>query len=180
MKLLNSDTNKIISPPQVTDNAALLMDVIPLIMNRIRTEMRSRRTPGLSIPQFRTLIYLYRYENASLSQVSEHIGLKLPTSSKIVDALVIRKLIIRNESPDDRRCIRLRLSSIGRDELLRARNITESKLTEILSVLSADQQSEISVTIQTLQSLFVTGKNEFQPDNNIKKNNKSASGGKDD
>ena len=176
MKLFQRNTNNTPSSPLDTSAAALLMDVVPQIMDWIRTEMRNRRSPGLSIPQFRTLIYLYRHENVSLSQVSEHIGLKLPSSSKIVDALVIRKLIIRNVSQEDRRCTRLRLSAIGRDELLRTWHTTESQLSEKLSLLSSEQQSVITGAIQTLQRLFASGKSEVQ-DKNVGNEGKTTPGG---
>jgi hypothetical protein len=44
------------------------------------------------MPQFRTLAVIDRNANASLSDVTEHIGLTLPSMSKLVDGLVARKL----------------------------------------------------------------------------------------
>jgi len=160
MKSFQNDIN-IISSTQNTPLAGLLMDVVPLIMSRIRSEMRSNRTPGLSIPQFRTLIYLYRHKNATLSQVAEHIGLKLPSTSKIVEALVTRDLIIRNQSPEDRRCIRLSLSPGGTEALMRTRHTAESHFCEILSGLSGEQQAGIASAIQALYPLFASPKDKL-------------------
>ncbi|MCX5999878.1 MAG: hypothetical protein NTU41_09910, partial [Chloroflexi bacterium] len=69
--------------PLELECAALLMDVVPLVMRRIRMEMRRQGMPGLSVPQLRALIYLYRNEGASHSELAEHIGLGLPSMSKM-------------------------------------------------------------------------------------------------
>jgi DNA-binding MarR family transcriptional regulator len=151
MKQLNNETN--ISPPEL-DGAALLMEVVPRVMHRIRTEMRSHRTPDLSVPQFRTLTYLYRNEGASLSEVAEHIGLKLPSMSKTVDALVARKLVIRRALAHDRRYISLRLSAHGLAELRRTRRITEARLAEALSVLMPEQQARVVEALKMLGQVF--------------------------
>lgn len=179
MKLFQKKTNNKAASSQDINVASLLMDVVPLIMSWIRTEMRSRRTPGLSIPEFRTLIYLYRHDNASLSQVSDHIGLKLPSTSKLIEALVIRKLVFRKPSSKDRRYIRLRLSASGVEELMRARHKVESLLSELLSELSAEQQLLVSGAINTLHPLFASKTGKFEQVNNKSKNKDSnnSSGG---
>jgi len=141
-------------PAMSSDTASLIMDVVPVIMNYIRTEMRSRRTPGLTIPQFRTLIFLYRHEDASLSQVAEHVGLKLPTMSKTVDALVDRKLVIRRDDTGDRRKVILKLSAAGLEELKRTRHNTATRLAEILAVLTPEQRSGITESLAILLPLF--------------------------
>jgi MarR family transcriptional regulator for hemolysin len=151
MKQLKEETN--ISPSE-SEGAALLMDVVPRVMQRIRMEMRSHRTPGLSVPQLRTLIYLYRNEGVSLSEVAEHIGLKLPSMSKTVEALVARKLVIRRALAHDRRYISLRLSAHGLAELRRTRRITEARLAEALSVLLPEQQAGVIEALKILGQVF--------------------------
>lgn len=134
--------------------AALLMDVVPLVMHRIRMEMRSQRMPSLSVPQLRALIYLYRNEGASLSELAENVGLELPSMSKAVDVLVTRGLVARRDLVADRRYISLRLSTRGLAELKRARRITEGHLTEALAVLSSAQQAKIVEALQALRLVF--------------------------
>jgi DNA-binding MarR family transcriptional regulator len=130
------------------------MEVVPRVMQHIRREMRSHRTPGLSVPELRTLVYLYRNEGASLSEVAEHIGLKLPSMSKTVEALVARKLVIRRALANDRRYISLRLSAHGLAELRRTRRITEARLAEALSVLLPEQQARVVEALKLLGQVF--------------------------
>jgi DNA-binding MarR family transcriptional regulator len=158
MKQLQKEINCCPAPYE-SSCGALLMDVIPLVMRYIRMEMRSRRMRGLSIPQFRILVFLYRNEGASLSEVANNVGLTLPSASKTIDALVTRKLVIRTVSPDDRRYISLKLSKLGRATLMQARHATEASLAEKVAALSPAQQAMISETMRALGSIFApTGK----------------------
>ena len=51
-----------------------VMETVPLVMRFIRMEMRSRRAPSLSVPQFRVLTFLSHKPGAPLSSVAEHLG----------------------------------------------------------------------------------------------------------
>jgi DNA-binding MarR family transcriptional regulator len=130
------------------------MDVVPLIMRYIRIEMRSHGVAGLSIPHFRALIFLYRNESASLSQVADDIGLTLSSASRIIDLLASRKLVIRKVLADDRRFVSLKLTRRGQAALQRARRGTEAHLGEKIAALSATQQAMVAEAMQTIRPLF--------------------------
>ncbi len=151
MQPLNTETA---SPDLKLQCAAMLMEVVPAVMRRIRTEMRSQRMPSLSVPQFRALIYLRRNEGASLSDVADQLGIMLPSMSKAIDALVGRGLVIRRVSPSDRRYASLRLSARGQTELRRARSITEANLALALSALSPAQQAEVVQGLRAMGQVF--------------------------
>jgi DNA-binding MarR family transcriptional regulator len=145
-------------PAENTECAALLMDVVPPVMSRIRREMRSHRAPGISVPQLRTLIFLYRNEGASLSAVADHIGLGLPSMSKTVDALVDRKLVIRKACSADRRRISLKLSAQGLDVLMQTRSEAEADLADALKSLTPAQRDGIVEALTALGAIFAPGK----------------------
>ena len=56
---------------------------------------------------------LNRNQGASLSEVAEHVGLTLPSVSKMVDGLVTRGLLTRATDPGDRRRLTLSLTPAG-------------------------------------------------------------------
>ena len=151
MQPLSEATN---APDPKLECAAAIMEVIPVVMRHIRMEMRSQRMPSLSVPQLRALIYLYRNEGTSLSEVADHVGLELPSMSKAIDVLVGRGLVIRRVSTADRRYASLRLSARGRTELIRARRTTEAHLAEALNVLSPAQQAGIVEALENLRRVF--------------------------
>jgi len=85
----------------------MVLDVVPVVMRPLRTQMRSHRAAGLSIPQFRSLCFVERYEGASLSAVADHLDLSLPTVSRMINGLVERGYLERKSSEDDRRHVSL-------------------------------------------------------------------------
>src|SRR5437899_764488 len=103
-----------------------LLDVAPAIVRAFRAEMRSHRLAELSVPQFRTMGYLNRHPGASLSAVADHIGLTLPTMSKLVDGLVARKFATRETHARDRRRVTLALTPRGRSTWQSARASTQA------------------------------------------------------
>ncbi len=132
----------------------MIMDVVPMVMRRIRMEMRGNRMPGLTVPQLRSLLFIYRHEGASLSQVAEHVGLSLPSMSKTIDALVTRKLVTRRVLPRDRRYVRLGLSPRGRETLEGARKERGERLGEVRAVLKPKQRDTVIEALQLLRPLF--------------------------
>ena len=139
--------------------ACQLLEVVPTIMRTIRTEMRSHGSADLTVPLFRTLMYLDRHPGASLLDLAGHLGLTSPTTFKIVDGLVSKALVKRADSPHDRRKITLILTSAGSELLENSRNLTEARLVELLSGLTANERAAVSKALALLQPLFIYPEN---------------------
>jgi DNA-binding MarR family transcriptional regulator len=134
--------------------ARQLMETAPQIMQAIRVEMRRGRGSIISIPQFRTLAFIQRNPDSSLSKLAEHLGLTLPSVSKLVDGLVKQGLIIRQESTTDRRCITLVLADAGASIVNSARIAAQANLTKKLGSLSIDEQETIHQALKLLRPIF--------------------------
>jgi DNA-binding MarR family transcriptional regulator len=133
-----------------------LMDTAPKIMQSIRVEMRRGREADLSVPQFRTLRFIQRYPDSSLSDLADHLGLTLPSVSKLVDGLVKQKLIHRQESRVDRRRLTLVLTLNGESIVNSAREAALANLTKIISRLSNAELETIHQAMELLSPLFVS------------------------
>lgn len=134
--------------------AARVMEVVPLVMRWIRSDMQGRRMPGLSIPQFRTLLFLERNPGTSLSNLAEHLGLSLPSASKTIDRLVERKLVSRTLLPNDRRYVSLKVTAKGQMRLQATRRGTEARLTGMLSGVPPEQLAAVAQVMDTLRLIF--------------------------
>lgn len=121
-------------------------------------EMHNQRPADLSEPQFRTVGFLARHEGASLSQVANHLDLALPTASKIVDGLVKRELVVREEDLNDRRRVVLRVTDLGKSAFKTARRHTNARLAEMLGALTPDERAMIVSTLQIMRRVFAPEK----------------------
>lgn len=99
------------------DCAREILTVIPRVMQEIRWEMRRGRSGGLTVPQFRTLVFIHHHEGTCLSRAADHVGLSRPAMSKLIDGLVRSRHVERRTAPGDRRRVRLELTARGRDLL---------------------------------------------------------------
>ncbi len=138
------------------ETAAELLDVVPRVMRAVREQMRRHRTADLSVPEFRTLGFLSGHAGASLSDVADHIGLTLPSMSKMIDKLVERKLLTREFGTVDRRRMTLSLTGRGRAILQAARAPTQSFLAESLSRLSPEERAAVVKAMRVLRPLFIS------------------------
>ena len=136
--------------------AHALMDTTPQIIQSIRVEMRRGRGPDLSIPQFRTLRFIQRNPDSSLSDLAEHLGLTLPSASKLVDGLVKQKLLTRKESAEDRRRLTLMLTQTGTSIVDSARASARIHLADKLKHLSDADLETISQAMLILHPIFAT------------------------
>jgi len=132
-----------------------LMDTAPQIIQSIRVEMRRGRGSDISIPQFRTLRFIQCNPDSSLSNLAEHLGLTLPSVSKLVDGLVKQELVVRQESTSDRRQITLVLTHAGASIVNSARASARANLARNLSCLSDDELETICQAMKLLRPIFV-------------------------
>jgi MarR family transcriptional regulator for hemolysin len=132
-----------------------LMDTAPQIIQVIRSEMRRGRGSDISIPQFRTLAFIQRNPDSSLSKLAEHLGLTLPSVSKLVDGLVKQKIILRQESTADRRRLTLILTEAGAAIVNSARAGAQANLSKKLADLSTDEMDTIYQALKLLRPIFV-------------------------
>ena len=54
--------------------AEVVLDTVPATMRAIRGHMREGREEGVSVPQFRALLYVGRNPGTDLSSLAEHLG----------------------------------------------------------------------------------------------------------
>src|ERR1035437_2734020 len=93
--------------------AVAILETVPRSMRSIREQMRSGRTDGLSVAQFRLLLFVRRNPGTSLSGLADHLGISLPAASQVVERLVRTGMVSRAQHPQERRRVELRLTEAG-------------------------------------------------------------------
>jgi DNA-binding MarR family transcriptional regulator len=134
-----------------------MLQVVPLVMGAIRAEVRRHREDDLSLAQYRVLVFLRDKRDVSLSAVAEHIGLSLPSMSKMVDGLVARGLISRTEALGDRRRLALCLTDAGVVTVEGALAATQAALAQTAAGMDAAQRERVFEGLDALRSLFRRG-----------------------
>lgn len=130
--------------------AATLMEMLPQVVRHLRAEMRRQAAPFLSLSQLRALIYLQRCPQGSLSQVAEYLDVSLPTMSTMMQRLVERGWVERTEDPQERRRLKLSLTTAGEAQLQQTLGATQAYLATRLAHLLPSQRSQIQAGVTLL------------------------------
>jgi DNA-binding MarR family transcriptional regulator len=137
------------TPDQV---AVAILETIPASMRSIREQMRAGRAAGLSVAQFRLLLFVRRVPGTSLSGLADHLGTTLPAASQLVERLVRSGLVSRMPNPEERRRVELRLTEAGAAALAECDARTRAWLCEALSGMDAEQLRRIQDSLHDLRS----------------------------
>ncbi len=131
-----------------------LLDTVPSVMRFIRSQMRSHRALELTVPQFRSLVFIERTDGASLGEVAENLGLTPPSACTHVDVLESRGMVTRESSPEDRRRLVLKITPEGRQAVAQSRAATQKSLSAMLSGLDAHGMATITRAMRLLHRAF--------------------------
>jgi DNA-binding MarR family transcriptional regulator len=134
--------------------AAEILESVPAVMRFIRAQMRRHRGPELSVPQFRTLLFLSRKGGASLSALAEFLGLSRPAASRLVEGLVRRNFVARRVPRGNRRLVALSLSACGQRTICAARQATESRLAQVVASFPPGERAAVQRALRTLREKF--------------------------
>jgi DNA-binding MarR family transcriptional regulator len=106
----------------------------------------------LSLTQLKGLSALDEHAEEALSvkALSERLGLSLAATSRSVDGLVKRKLIERDEDPDDRRVRRVRLTARGRRTVERLVEIRVAALERLVDSFDDEQREKLSDALDSI------------------------------
>lgn len=134
--------------------AKQLIETVPLVMQFMRRQMRQASPHDLSIAQLRTLYFISIHDRPSLSSTADFIGLSLPAMSRLVEALVKRGFLSRTECTNDRRHVRLGITSAGQATLDQSWKGTHARLAEEVASMTPQQRETISQAMDLLRSRF--------------------------
>jgi DNA-binding MarR family transcriptional regulator len=94
----------------------------------------------LTIPQILTLHYVFHCGKVSISSISETLRLSLGATSHLVDKLVKRGYLLREENPKDRRIKYVSITESGAEFIER---LNESRTYDLANALSFLEMEDI-------------------------------------
>ena len=105
---------------------------------------------GVTLSQCHAIVELGRAETLSVVELAEILNLDKSTTSRNIDNLVARCLVIRETDPDDRRCVILRLSNEGQTLFCQINRSMEEYFETVLALIPADKRSIVAEGIGEL------------------------------
>ena len=117
---------------------------------------RSLADPGeeVTLTQYRTLVVLASCGPQNLSGLAEAVGVTPATATRMCDRLVRKKLVRRRTERDDRRQLRVMLTTKGRSLV---DDVTDRRRKEIARIMNEIPAAELAVLVHALGRLASAG-----------------------
>lgn len=138
--------------PAASASAAATVEAGLAFLNFLKAQIRVDKPTDLTMPQFRTLSILAKEGERGLGALAEDLCVSPAAMSKMVDALVERRLLERTPGQTDRRRIEITLTAAGRRIVDSTRANLESALTKRLTGLGAADLARLAAAMRQLES----------------------------
>jgi DNA-binding MarR family transcriptional regulator len=113
---------------------------------------------NLTIPQLKTLFFINFKGVTNFKEVAGALGVTPPNITGIIDHLVERGLVNREENPQNRRMIMLNLTKTGKALLA---ELIERKTAHLSAILEDLSPEELSIVIQGLSILNAAAEKKY-------------------
>lgn len=122
-----------------------LCDMFVNVIERVLTDRALEGAPcaDLSGAQWQGLLFIQRHDRCAIRELAEGLGVSHPAAVKLVERLLRKELIERQESPSDRRVVELWLSPIGRRCVDHVRDERSRGLERIMAQLEGEDADRL-------------------------------------
>ena len=144
------------NPSATEQQATLVKDVLETMRSLTQIFHRRFREPrnpdifDLTMPQCRIVLFLSEGP-ANMSKIASSLGITLPSATGVVDRLVERNLLSRQEDPDDRRLVICSLTEQGRQM---SDSLYEADVETLGSLVRSLSAEELRVLLEGMSLLI--------------------------
>ncbi len=114
-------------------------------------QLQAAREKGLSMPQIGMLFRTFN-SPAGVFELGQEIGISGAAASQMIDRLVQQGLVMRNESPHDRRVKEISLTDYGRITLRSFMAVTHSWFEDVAARLTVTEKEQVTAAFVLLNN----------------------------
>jgi DNA-binding MarR family transcriptional regulator len=135
----------------------LVEEHMPLLLRAVREHWRDQIPNGMTLAQFRALMFIARNGGTGLGGVAAYFTISMATASSTVSRLIAKGLVRVQQGSEDRRRIELWATRSGRAVEERASRHAQATFVAYLSKFSIDELDEISASLRKITSAISNG-----------------------
>ena len=105
--------------------------------------IRAMDVHDLSVAQMATLMLLDADGSSTVGDLASDLGRSLSATSRLLDQMVRRELVTRQEDPHDRRVKRVALAEYGRDLIGRVQRRRAEAQLSVMTALSEAERADV-------------------------------------
>jgi len=108
----------------------------------------------LTMPQLKVVLLLFMNGPVRMSDIASALDVSLATATGVIDRLVEREIVLRENHPDDRRVVLCRLSEKGQKLIGGLWQLARDRLRELLGAI---EPVRLRLVIEALEALLKAG-----------------------
>ena len=137
---------------QARESARDILEIVPLVMRTVAAELRA--AGELPAPAHFGLLSILSERSRMLTELASIQGVRLPTMSNSISAMVERGWVRRTAPQADRRVVIIEVTPTGRAALERVARAAEAHLAEVLADLDAPSRRRLHGGLDVLRKVF--------------------------
>ena len=131
---------------------SLIFKTDRLIYKRLKRE--KKRLDPFSVLRLEALRYIAEKKNPSMREVADYFCITPPSVTSLINSLVRSKVVKRVYDENDRRAIRLFITSKGREELKKGINRINNNMRKILRQLNTKELKGLIRILEKLSKIY--------------------------
>ena len=104
----------------------------------------------LTMPQLKVVLLLFQEGPLRMSVLASELGVSLATATGIIDRLVERDIVFREDDPDDRRVVLCHLSDKGENLISGLWHLSRERTRELLEAMDLQQLLLLGEVLEAL------------------------------
>jgi len=128
----------------------------------------------LTMPQLKVVLLLFMNGPVRMSDIASALDVSLATATGVIDRLVEREIVLRENHPDDRRVVLCRLSEKGQKLIGGLWQLARDRLRELLGAI---EPVRLRLVIEALEALLQAGVDTGSDYQKVQVNNATQKGG---
>jgi DNA-binding MarR family transcriptional regulator len=143
-----------VAPARRALTESIVDGLIAMYARKLRAKARPSTWHGTSMAHFVVLSLLAEGEGLAMTTLARTLDVSLPSMTGIADRMASHGLVERVRDPDDRRVVRCRLTSAGRERLAAVESMQRDRITCVLGHLSVRQLERLDISLADLRGAF--------------------------
>ena len=107
----------------------------------------------ITMPQLKILLVLYVGGSRRMSDIASQLEVTLPTATSLVDRLVEKQYVFREDDPSDRRVVLCHLSEQGEEAVTRIWHSARMRCHELLEAMDSSKLEMFAEALQAMHSV---------------------------
>jgi DNA-binding MarR family transcriptional regulator len=116
-----------------------------------------------------TILFLYRYKTANMTEISEFINSPLNTTTGVVNRLEKKAMVDRIRSSEDRRIVQIELTDKAVQFITEEKKVAEKYIKRLYSMLTEEEKNAAFSIMNKITNLLQQGKESIKEGSEVKK-----------